>query len=191
MTKQTKCSEHPAKTQIRLGGSAQCPVWSEPSLCAQWIAKDPRYIHADGEDSDQTGRMLRLIWVFTGRIYHFIGFVMLRLILSGSQKSKQSEVSWVNVILWDAVQQSLNPFARSYGREKGNIDMRRRWGNEENLIKETQPTRSVENKRPSDTQRYRTLRHWNKSVPLHRSKTWPKQMVKCLSALAVLVYYIV
>ena len=22
--------------------------------CAQWIAKDTRYIHADGEDSDQT-----------------------------------------------------------------------------------------------------------------------------------------
>ena len=98
MTKQTKCSEHPAKTQIRLGGSAQCPVWSGSSLCAEWIAKDPRYIHADGEDSDQTGRMLRLIWVFTGRTCHFIGFIMLRLILSGSQKSKRSEVYWVNVV---------------------------------------------------------------------------------------------
>ena len=135
MTKQTKCSEHPAKTQIRLGGSAQCPVWSGPSLCVEWIAKDPRHIHADGEDSHQTGRMHRLIWVFTGRTCHFIGFVMLRLILSGSQKSKWSEVSWVNVVSrkqWDAVQKSLNPFTRSYGREKGNIDLRRRRGNEEN-----------------------------------------------------------
>ena len=96
MAKQTKCSEHQAKTQIRLGGSAQWPVWSDSSLCAQWIAKDPRYIHATGEDSDQTGRMLRLIWVFPGRTCHFIGFVMLRLILSGSQKSKRSEGSWVN-----------------------------------------------------------------------------------------------
>ena len=61
MTKQTKCSEHPAKTQIRLGGSAQYPVGSGSSRCAEWIAKDPRYIHADGEDSDQTGQMLRLI----------------------------------------------------------------------------------------------------------------------------------
>ena len=70
--KQTKCSEYPAKTQIRLGESAQCPVWSGSSLCAECIAKDPRYIHADGEDSDQTGRMLRLIWVFTGRTFYLV-----------------------------------------------------------------------------------------------------------------------
>ena len=31
------------------------------SLCAQWIAKDPRFLHADSEDSDQTGQMPRLI----------------------------------------------------------------------------------------------------------------------------------
>ena len=47
----------PAKTGIR-------PVWSESSLCAQWIAKGPIFLHADSEDSDQTGRMPRLIWVF-------------------------------------------------------------------------------------------------------------------------------
>ena len=28
---------------------------SESSLCAQWVAKDPRCRHADSEDSDQTG----------------------------------------------------------------------------------------------------------------------------------------
>ena len=33
------------------------PVWSESSLCAKWVAKDPSFLHADGEDSDQTGRM--------------------------------------------------------------------------------------------------------------------------------------
>ena len=44
----------PAKTQIRLGIS---PVWSESLLCAQWVAKDPIFHHADSEDSDQTGRM--------------------------------------------------------------------------------------------------------------------------------------
>ena len=54
----------PAKTQISLG---ICPVWSESSMCAQWVAKDPRFLHADNEDSDQTGRMPRLIWVFAGR----------------------------------------------------------------------------------------------------------------------------
>ena len=42
-------------------------VWSGSSLCAQWVVKDPRFLHADSEDSDQTGRMPRLIWVFAGR----------------------------------------------------------------------------------------------------------------------------
>ena len=43
------------------------PVWSESSLCAQWVAKDPSFLHADSQDSDQIGRMPRLIWVFAGR----------------------------------------------------------------------------------------------------------------------------
>ena len=42
-------------------------VWSESSLCAQWVAKDPSFLHADSEDSDQTWWMPRLIWVFDGR----------------------------------------------------------------------------------------------------------------------------
>ena len=54
----------PAKTQISLGIR---PVWSESSLCAQWVAKGPSFLHADSEDSAQTGRMPRLIWVFAGR----------------------------------------------------------------------------------------------------------------------------
>ena len=56
-------SVRPAKTQISLGIR---PVWSESSLCAQWVAKDPRFLHVDSEDSDQTGQMPRLIWVFVG-----------------------------------------------------------------------------------------------------------------------------
>ena len=43
------------------------PFLSESSLCAQWVAKDPSFRYADSEDSDQTGRMPRLIWVFAGR----------------------------------------------------------------------------------------------------------------------------
>ena len=35
--------------------------------CAQWVAKDPSFLHTDSEDSDWTGRMPRLIWVFAGR----------------------------------------------------------------------------------------------------------------------------
>ena len=61
--KTNKMSLHPAKTQISRGIH---PVWSESSLCAQWVAKDPSFLHADSEDSDQTGRMPRLIWVFAG-----------------------------------------------------------------------------------------------------------------------------
>ena len=33
----------------------------------QWVAKGPSFLHVDSEDSDQTGRMPRLIWVFAGR----------------------------------------------------------------------------------------------------------------------------
>ena len=34
---------------------------SESSLCTEWVAKDPSFLHADSEDSDQTGQMPRLI----------------------------------------------------------------------------------------------------------------------------------
>ena len=37
------------------------------SLCAQWVAKDPSFLHAGSEDSDQTGFvMMRLILFFRG-----------------------------------------------------------------------------------------------------------------------------
>ena len=55
MTKPTKWHMHLAKTQISLGIR---PVWSESWLCAQWVAKDPSFLHTDSEDSDRTGRML-------------------------------------------------------------------------------------------------------------------------------------
>ena len=43
-------------------------------ICA---AKDPACIHADNEYSDQTARMRRLIWVFGGRTYKFVGKAVL------------------------------------------------------------------------------------------------------------------
>ena len=76
MTKPTKWHVRPAKTQISL---VIRPVWSESSLCAQLVAKDQSFLHADSEDSDQTGRMPKLIWVFAGRTCHFVGFVIRRL----------------------------------------------------------------------------------------------------------------
>ena len=51
------------------------------AVCAQWVAEDPVLLHADSEDSDQTGRMHRLICVFAGRNGHFVGIVMRRLII--------------------------------------------------------------------------------------------------------------
>ena len=63
MTKPTKC----VCAQWRLR-SAWASAQSDQSLhcSAQWVAKDPRFLHADSEDSDQTGPMPRLIWVFAG-----------------------------------------------------------------------------------------------------------------------------
>ena len=101
MTKQTIQSVRPAKTQISLG---MCPVWSEPSLCAQLIAKDPSFLHADGEDSDQTRRMPRLIWVFAGRTCHFIGFVTRRFISLDDMFVRLVEVS-----LRKSIEKSCSP----------------------------------------------------------------------------------
>ena len=67
---------YPAKTQISLGIR---PVWSESSL-STWrklVSLATHWVH--GEDSDQTGQMPRLIWVFTGRT-----LILLVLSCSGS-----------------------------------------------------------------------------------------------------------
>ena len=71
-----KMNMHPAKTQISLGIR---PVWSESSLCTQWVDKGPSFLYADSEDSDQTGRMPRLIRVFAGHTVILLVFVMRRL----------------------------------------------------------------------------------------------------------------
>ena len=73
MTKPTKWHVRPAKTRISLGIH---PVWWESLLCAQWVAKDPNFLHADSEDSDQTGR----IWAFVGRTCHFVGDIYIYII---------------------------------------------------------------------------------------------------------------
>ena len=62
--KTNKMSVRPVKTQISLGIR---PVWSESSLSA-WRKLGSLATHwAHCEDSDQTGWMPRLIWVFAGR----------------------------------------------------------------------------------------------------------------------------
>ena len=62
---------HPAKTQISL---AICPVWLESSLSAWRKLRSLATHWAHSEDSDQTGRMPRLIWVFTWCTLSFCWF---------------------------------------------------------------------------------------------------------------------
>ena len=74
--KTNKVSVRPAKTQISLGIH---PVWSESSLCAQWVGKDPSFLRADSEvwsDWADAQADLNLRWAHS----HFVGFVMSRLI---------------------------------------------------------------------------------------------------------------
>ena len=70
--KTNKMTMRPAKIQISLGIR---PVWSETSLCAQRVAKDPSFLHADSEDwSDREDAQadVSLPWAHS----HFVGFVM-------------------------------------------------------------------------------------------------------------------
>ena len=74
--KTNKMSVRQAKTQISLGIR---PVWSESSLSA-WRKLGSLATHSVySEDSDQNGRMPRLIWVFAGHTL-IVGFVMSQLI---------------------------------------------------------------------------------------------------------------
>ena len=53
-------------------------------------------LHANSEDSDQTGWMPWLIWVFAGHTDHFVGFVSRQLImLSGKCWAHQYSWQWV------------------------------------------------------------------------------------------------
>ena len=63
MTKPTKWHVHPLKTQNSLGIR---PVWSESLLCALRKLVSLATHWTDSKDSDQTGCMPRLIWVFAG-----------------------------------------------------------------------------------------------------------------------------
>ena len=66
----------PAKFQISLGIRR---VWSESSLCAQCVAKDLSFLHADSEDSDR--------WAHS----YFVGLVMSRLKCYCRRKSMQEK----------------------------------------------------------------------------------------------------
>ena len=63
-------------TQQRLRSAWASAQSDQSSLCAKWVAKGPSFLHADSKDSDQTGQMPRLIWVFARRIFTLL--VLLR-----------------------------------------------------------------------------------------------------------------
>ena len=44
-TNKMTCTPSEDSDQISL-----CPVWPESSLCAHWVTKNPRFLHADSED---------------------------------------------------------------------------------------------------------------------------------------------
>ena len=93
-TKPTKWHVHPAKTLISQGIRQ---VWSE-SLPSAWrklwsLATD--WAHDD--DSDQTGRMPRLTWVFAWHTCHFVDFVMRRLIVALLSLRKKNRCVYCNM----------------------------------------------------------------------------------------------
>ena len=59
-------------TQWRLRSAWASTQTHQSSLCSLWVAKDPNLLQADNKDSDQTGQMTRLIWVFAGWIGHLL-----------------------------------------------------------------------------------------------------------------------
>ena len=89
------CHMWTTKAQISLQTHA---VWSESLLCTLWVEKDPMLLHADSEDSDQTGWMPRLARVLKGRKVHFVGFVVRWLIYKHILKNECVGILWLNMV---------------------------------------------------------------------------------------------
>ena len=73
----------PVKIQISL---RICAGWSESSQGTFMIANDAKF--CDNEDTDQTAKNSRLVWVFVGRTCQKVRFLMLRLIRIYTFKNK-------------------------------------------------------------------------------------------------------
>ena len=98
-------SVRPAKTQISLGIR---PVWSESSLSAWRKLKFLGNQWAHSEDSDQTRRMPRLIWVFAGRTATL-------LVLSCRGSYWSLKIPWIKMQSQSLVEEKYkNTFLRMY-----------------------------------------------------------------------------
>ena len=98
--KTNKMSVRPTKTQIILGIH---PVWSESSLCTQWVVKNPSFLHANSEDwSDWADAKfyltdLSLHWAHS----HVVGFVKSRLIcncIDYHEKTTSYHAYWIYLL---------------------------------------------------------------------------------------------
>ena len=58
---QNSSIKEPAHDKTNKMAGAPSEDSDQPGLCAQWVAKDPCFLHAESKDSYQTGRMPRLI----------------------------------------------------------------------------------------------------------------------------------
>ena len=67
---------------VKTDQPGHCPVWSESSVCTHWVAKDPNFLHADSEDSDQTGWMMVMDQHYWKNVDKTINFNMPFFVLS-------------------------------------------------------------------------------------------------------------
>ena len=109
-------------TQRRLRSAWAFAQSDQSSQCAQWVAEDPMFLHADSEDSDQTGQMPRLIGALAGRTGHTAGFVMRQHILyrpkgTFTQRSKDLAILRGHIRIW----------ARAWQNQQNGIRAQRRF----------------------------------------------------------------
>ena len=111
VAKPTKWHVRPAKTQISLGIR---PVWSESSLCAQWVAKDPSFLHADSEDSDHTWRHSKTpaIHIMRNKCFWKPQLYYIKVGFSDLSKQLTLFLTW-----WESTYISVINFVRSTGTQ--------------------------------------------------------------------------
>ena len=129
MTKQTEWHVRSAKTQISLGIR---PVWSE-SLLSAWRKLGSLASHwAHSEDSDQTGWMPRLIWVFVGHtvimlVMSWGGSYRQRPIFRCLVKRLQGCVVWYKSLLFTCHFEFWLHTASHFLRPLGTYGLPKRW----------------------------------------------------------------
>ena len=82
----------PAKSQINMRIRA---VWSESWQGTLRVAKDPKCLLADSEDSDQSVWIRKLVCVFSGRTYNLVGNIVPWLILSYCYAEGMAWEKWI------------------------------------------------------------------------------------------------